>query len=376
MSKNSRYYTAGTVEALFMLSRGHCYEPSCRTRVMRHEGGSWSIKVEIAHIKGLNEGSARFDASIPVPERNHFRNLILLCKTHHDLVDETATRDQYPESLLLQWKANVEGSHADDLDELDWLTEAKLESLMANAIATTRNSVFNAIDKVKDVTSETLDLLKGLVAESFNRPYMDQATVASLEYSAQVFEQLPAHVELLAESSEGLRHIPYTSEMLFESSRGLREVPHYVELLHHASQNLSSIPEYVESLAASSLRLEDFQQFVHGLSASAEMLTAMKESIGTLGAVSSRIDASRLESTAQDFRQVSSDTERLREAALGIVNLGSTIVALESAAENIAMAATAVGPRGSWSWSSFRWGMFACFLAIAAILALYALGSH
>lgn len=32
---NDRYYTAGTKEALFMLSRGYCYEPTCKERVMR-----------------------------------------------------------------------------------------------------------------------------------------------------------------------------------------------------------------------------------------------------------------------------------------------------------------------------------------------------
>lgn len=87
MKNQRRNYPAGTREALFVLSRGQCYAPDCRTPVMRRKGGQWQTTAHIAHICGLNKTSARFDDSIPVPERNNFGNLLLLCKPHHTQVD-------------------------------------------------------------------------------------------------------------------------------------------------------------------------------------------------------------------------------------------------------------------------------------------------
>lgn len=61
---NDRNYTPGTKEALFMLSRGYSYEPSCKERVMRWTGSEWRSKVFVAHIRGLHKGSPRHDENM------------------------------------------------------------------------------------------------------------------------------------------------------------------------------------------------------------------------------------------------------------------------------------------------------------------------
>jgi hypothetical protein len=40
-----------------------------------------------AHIVGENEGSARFDPSVSLADRNKLDNLILMCPTHHEMID-------------------------------------------------------------------------------------------------------------------------------------------------------------------------------------------------------------------------------------------------------------------------------------------------
>jgi hypothetical protein len=43
---------------------------------------------EMAHIEGENEGSARFNSQLIVPDRANYDNLILLCPLDHTLIDK------------------------------------------------------------------------------------------------------------------------------------------------------------------------------------------------------------------------------------------------------------------------------------------------
>ena len=160
---NDRYYTAGTKEALFMLSRGYCYEPTCKERVMRWTGNDWRPKVAVAHIRGLHKDSPRHDEHMTNRQRNNFKNLILLCKVHHDLVDGEYTWMKYSVVTLTEWKTAREGNLADELDQLDWITQENLQELMADAIEETLDKILGAIDNISSISSETLGILKDLV---------------------------------------------------------------------------------------------------------------------------------------------------------------------------------------------------------------------
>jgi len=76
----TRTYAPTTREALFLLSRGNCYAPGCKNRIIEWAGGRWVSRADVAHIHGLNKRSRRYDESIPVPDRNNFKNLLLLCR--------------------------------------------------------------------------------------------------------------------------------------------------------------------------------------------------------------------------------------------------------------------------------------------------------
>lgn len=353
-----RYYTAGTVEALFMLSRGHCYEPSCRARVMKSINETWQITVHIAHIRGLKENSARYRGSAMTDrERNHFRNLLLLCKTHHVIVDNKSNEHEYTVDKLTAWKEAVEGSHAADLDELDWLTENKLQSLMELAITKTHAVIVTAIENVHNIGCETLALVKNAVSESITRPYIDADTAASLEYSAKVFEHLPSHAELLHLSTRDLRNLPDSSEMLLHSSRGLREATQHTETLLLAAQALDQFSKHIPDLVASSDRL-----------------VRATEMVEILEIASRRVDSHRLETLTGSLSSMSISFDRLSSSLDDTSQIEHFAEKMQRTSENIREAATVIEPEAAWSWKSFNWGMAVCLLLVIVVLVLYTIG--
>ena len=84
--------------------------------------------VEIAHIRGAEQGSARYDDTMTKSDRASFANLILLCSAHHKLVDRIAP-DDYPVDVLEAWKAANED---DDLAKMAGvsLTQESIEAVL------------------------------------------------------------------------------------------------------------------------------------------------------------------------------------------------------------------------------------------------------
>lgn len=65
--------------------------PSCYTE-LRLDGKAPQYIAKAAHILGEHDGSARFDASVPLADRNKIENLILMCPSHHDEIDADETK--------------------------------------------------------------------------------------------------------------------------------------------------------------------------------------------------------------------------------------------------------------------------------------------
>jgi hypothetical protein len=108
-----RAYGVAVERKLYRVARGTCYYPDCKRPIMFDVDDQPVCDVEIAHIRGAEEGSARYDDTMTDAERAAFANLVLLCSAHHKLVD----RDEltYPVELLETWKADNED---DDLGAL------------------------------------------------------------------------------------------------------------------------------------------------------------------------------------------------------------------------------------------------------------------
>ncbi len=76
--------------------------PDCTIRVVQ---GS-TILADVCHIKAANPGGSRYDAKQSAAERHGYENLILVCPTHHRLIDDDTKT--YTVEHLLNMKADHE----------------------------------------------------------------------------------------------------------------------------------------------------------------------------------------------------------------------------------------------------------------------------
>lgn len=90
---------------LWARSGNQCSFPYCDVELV-DEGVADRTLGEEAHIKGEKEGAARYDSKQSSKERDSYDNLILLCPTHHTLIDSNP--EEFPVNLLIQMKKDHE----------------------------------------------------------------------------------------------------------------------------------------------------------------------------------------------------------------------------------------------------------------------------
>lgn len=95
-------YTDLTLKKLFTLSGNQCAFPGCTLPVLDTTHGV--LIGQICHIKGKSPGGPRYDPNQPDDERNGYSNLLIMCAPHNKIVDDEATRDQFPVELLQNFK--------------------------------------------------------------------------------------------------------------------------------------------------------------------------------------------------------------------------------------------------------------------------------
>lgn len=103
----NRNYTSSTARALWLKSGNQCAYPTCQKTLLDDAG---IFVGEIAHIEGLNPGSARYNPSMTDEERNAPENLMLMCPTHHTEVDKDKRRTVLE---LKKWKSDHERKYSD-----------------------------------------------------------------------------------------------------------------------------------------------------------------------------------------------------------------------------------------------------------------------
>lgn len=105
---SGRRYPLQDVKVLWGLSAGRCAFPGCREICIVpaiHEDGP-AVIGDIAHIVAHADRGPRADRQFPSDQLDTYANWIVLCATHHRLVDARPTT--YPVSLLREWKARHE----------------------------------------------------------------------------------------------------------------------------------------------------------------------------------------------------------------------------------------------------------------------------
>lgn len=91
--------TEMTIKRLFALSGNFCAFPGCALSIIESTG---TVTGEICHIRARSAGGPRYEATQSEAARNGFDNLVLLCRSHHKVIDAQA--DIYSVEVLLEMK--------------------------------------------------------------------------------------------------------------------------------------------------------------------------------------------------------------------------------------------------------------------------------
>lgn len=106
MGEKARQYKPSTIRRLDVLSGNECYAPHCNKKLIAEDNKT--IISKICHIEAANKNGPRYNEEMTDDERRDFNNLILLCDEHHNIIDNLENIEQYPVSLLKEWKASHE----------------------------------------------------------------------------------------------------------------------------------------------------------------------------------------------------------------------------------------------------------------------------
>lgn len=108
-----------TYKRLFALSGNRCAFPGCDVPII--DAASGEVVGETCHIHAKRPGGARYDPRLSNQEVHAFENLILMCPTHHTIVDRDET--SYSVERLRQIKAQHEAKYVNGQMPSDGVVE-------------------------------------------------------------------------------------------------------------------------------------------------------------------------------------------------------------------------------------------------------------
>lgn len=102
--------TQKSIKLLWAGAAGLCSFDGCRQKLSFREEGEFASYVvgEMAHICGDKPGSNRYNEDQSDAQRDDYSNLILLCPTHHTLIDKKENEALFSAELLLKMKREHE----------------------------------------------------------------------------------------------------------------------------------------------------------------------------------------------------------------------------------------------------------------------------
>ena len=126
-----------SIKLLWANAGGRCSFTDCGMRLTVEQAASSApyILGEMAHIKGENEGSNRYDSSQTDKQRDSYENLILLCPNHHTLIDKIENKNFHTVDILLNMKLNHELKIEDRLSGIKISNIEDLKNQIAISLA-------------------------------------------------------------------------------------------------------------------------------------------------------------------------------------------------------------------------------------------------
>lgn len=105
-----------TVKRLFAASMNRCAFPGCSTPVI--DPATQTVLGEICHIHAQSKGGPRFNEALTEEQIHGLENLILMCGTHHKLIDELGNEATYSAAYLMGLKMTIAQSGSKTKPEL------------------------------------------------------------------------------------------------------------------------------------------------------------------------------------------------------------------------------------------------------------------
>jgi hypothetical protein len=187
-----RHIPAATEAALWALSNGRCYAPSCPFPVVVEvRPGVHRKNAQIAHIRGVR--APRFDPTLSDEECAAFGNLLLLCLPHHGEVDDKKTGEKlYPPDKLRGWKIDHEGSSGPALAALGSIDEESLTEMLLDVFdppLKRLERIADQLEKTGTLNAEAIIQLQQVVRVMRDSATVgpDRATAAMLMDAAEVY---------------------------------------------------------------------------------------------------------------------------------------------------------------------------------------------
>ena len=107
-----------SIKLLWSNAAGRCSFRGCNERLTVEQAVGLTPYTlgEMAHIKGNKAGSNRYDSLQSEIERDGYNNLILLCPTHHTLIDKSENEEAYSVEYLHEMKIEHENNISNRLN--------------------------------------------------------------------------------------------------------------------------------------------------------------------------------------------------------------------------------------------------------------------
>jgi hypothetical protein len=216
---SKRKYPLSDVKALFAKTGGYCGFPGCGERCIEDatELDDLVVFARIAHIVAHSDVGPRGDPTIGLEVRDSYPNWILLCPTHHDIVD--GQTNTYTVAQLRSWKKDHEARIGRALEkeivrigfaELQVVTSALLQSIESSATDFSVLPPQDKIDKNSLSAATTAHLRLGLGKGKEVRAYIQQVSKVDIDFP----ERLKAG---LRKEYDRLRDEGASGDALFES---------------------------------------------------------------------------------------------------------------------------------------------------------------
>ena len=247
----ARNYRAADKAALFSQSLV-CYWPDCTVQAITMVDDAPEIAVDIAHIRALHTGGARYDETMSDQERNAFPNLILLCRPHHKRVD---TRErQYPVELLTGWKRKADRRYGDVFDTLGsetWTPES-LGQAITGALESRLKKLEEAVNQLAEVDQESATLMRSLIGEleaiQLGRPFVDPDVASMLAHAADRLAGLEDSAGILATAASDIAGLEDVASTLAAAANDLSGIEDSASMLSSAAHQINSATTRAQDL--------------------------------------------------------------------------------------------------------------------------------